>query len=316
MWQLLDCEGRPPAAVKPNGKSHLAGVFQRLASLVPCFVMHQGTERQRDVAHFVMDAVAGARRTRGRHKTGGAPPKPPATISLSLSPAVFWDFGSLYLKALRRPFGRLLRQRQSCDVAASRCVCRRGADKLIHKSRLWKARLWVSSRKLAFMVSAWTCGLFFNRDFRSVSVSLSRRALSWRRLTLVFSAARFLAVSLVSGEAAHYAGRYDAHWRQHCGETRFSQRLTHIRTRTTSFTPASGVSSFPSVRRQIASFHSQEFSTCHVACASPGTDFACKVSAVTAEVMRSTYLAGTTVFAQDHYCNDSLSLPARIVLPS
>ena len=37
-----------------------------------------------------MDAVAGARRTPGRHKTGGVPPKPPATTLLSLLPPVFW----------------------------------------------------------------------------------------------------------------------------------------------------------------------------------------------------------------------------------
>ena len=43
-----------------------------------------------------MDAVAGARRTSGRHKTGGVPPKPPATPLLSLWPLVFWDFGSLH----------------------------------------------------------------------------------------------------------------------------------------------------------------------------------------------------------------------------
>ena len=45
---------------------------------------------------FPMDAVAGARRTPERLKTGGVPPKPPATILLSLWPSVFWDFGSLF----------------------------------------------------------------------------------------------------------------------------------------------------------------------------------------------------------------------------
>ena len=43
------------------------------------------------------------RRTPGRLKTGGVPPKPPATIFLSLSPSVFWDFGSLF-RTLRRHF--------------------------------------------------------------------------------------------------------------------------------------------------------------------------------------------------------------------
>ena len=42
--------------------------------------MDQGTERA--VGYFVMDAVAGAR-TLWRHKTGGVPPKPPATFLLS-----------------------------------------------------------------------------------------------------------------------------------------------------------------------------------------------------------------------------------------
>ena len=55
------------------------------------------------VVDFVMIAVAGARRTPGRLKTGGVPPKPPATIFPSLCPSVFWDFGSLF-KTLRRHF--------------------------------------------------------------------------------------------------------------------------------------------------------------------------------------------------------------------
>ena len=44
--------------------------------------MHQGSERT--VVYVAMDAVAGARRTPGRHKTGGVPPKPPATLLLSV----------------------------------------------------------------------------------------------------------------------------------------------------------------------------------------------------------------------------------------
>ena len=55
------------------------------------------------VVDFVMNAVAGARRTPGRLKTGGVPPKTPATIFLSLWPSVFWDFGSLF-RTLRRHF--------------------------------------------------------------------------------------------------------------------------------------------------------------------------------------------------------------------
>ena len=62
---------------------------------------------QRNGVDFPMDAVAGARRTPGRLKTGGVPPKPPATIFLSLWPSVFWDFdrcsgrcGVIFLRAV------------------------------------------------------------------------------------------------------------------------------------------------------------------------------------------------------------------------
>ena len=41
------------------------------------------------VVDFVINTVAGARRTPGRLKTGGVPPKSPATIFISLSPSVF-----------------------------------------------------------------------------------------------------------------------------------------------------------------------------------------------------------------------------------
>ena len=85
----------------------------------PYVVMDQGTERA--VVYFVMDVVAGARRTLGRHKTGGVPPKPPATLLLSLWPLVFWDFGSLHQKrcgvisyALLRP--PYLRPRRCGDL--------------------------------------------------------------------------------------------------------------------------------------------------------------------------------------------------------
>ena len=40
--------------------------------------------------------MAGARRTPGRHETGGVPPKSSATTLLSLWPSSFWDFGSLH----------------------------------------------------------------------------------------------------------------------------------------------------------------------------------------------------------------------------
>ena len=88
---------------------------------------------ERAVVDFLMDAVAGARRTPGRHKTGGVPPKPPATIPLSVALSVLglwfvpetlrrhfgrlsWQRHSVSLETLRRPRGLLLRQRQSCDT--------------------------------------------------------------------------------------------------------------------------------------------------------------------------------------------------------
>ena len=99
-------------------------------------------------------AVAGARRTPARHKTGGVPPKPPATNILFVTLGVL-GLRIVVPEALQRPFGRLLRQRQygssqtlrhpcgqllwqrqSCDVAASQFVCSCGADKLNHRSRL------------------------------------------------------------------------------------------------------------------------------------------------------------------------------------
>ena len=102
---------------------------------VPCVVMDRGPERA--VAHFVMNAVAGARRTPGRQETGGAPPKSPATILLSLLPSLFWDFGSLfqwrfmllgrlsfsYRSLPRREFSAsftLLRSRYSLSLSLSR----------------------------------------------------------------------------------------------------------------------------------------------------------------------------------------------------
>ena len=44
------------------------------------------------MVHFVTDAVAGAGRTPGRHKTEGVPPKPPATILLSVALGVLGRF--------------------------------------------------------------------------------------------------------------------------------------------------------------------------------------------------------------------------------
>ena len=52
-------------------------------------VRRDGSGHREMVIDFVMNAVAGARRTPGRHKTGGVPPKTPATIpSFSVTLAV------------------------------------------------------------------------------------------------------------------------------------------------------------------------------------------------------------------------------------
>ena len=70
-----------------------------------------------------MDAVAGARRTPGRLKTGGVPPKPPATILLSLWPSVFWDFGSLFSSFRGHFLPRLCVAAQASRTSHSRCCC-------------------------------------------------------------------------------------------------------------------------------------------------------------------------------------------------
>ena len=70
------------------------------------------------VVDSLIDAVAGARRTPGRLETGGVPSKSPATTLLSLWPSVFWDFGSVYQKALRR---HLLRAVAAAVFSSCRC---------------------------------------------------------------------------------------------------------------------------------------------------------------------------------------------------
>ena len=76
-----------------------------------------GSGHREMVVDSLMDAVAGARQTPGRLETGGVPSKPPATILLSV-PSVFWDFGSLYQKALRR---HLLRAVAAAVFSSCRC---------------------------------------------------------------------------------------------------------------------------------------------------------------------------------------------------
>ena len=117
----------------------------RDASPVPCFVTNQGTERA--VLTFVLDAVAGVRRT-GQYNTGGVPPKPPATIFLSAALRVL---GLRFTRpeALRRPSAfALSRQpcgllgadccgcgkRSECDVAASECPRLRRREQILHHS--------------------------------------------------------------------------------------------------------------------------------------------------------------------------------------
>ena len=57
--------------------------------------------------------------------------------SFSLLPSVFWDFGSLYRKALRRPWCRLLRQRQTQQVrrcGVTVCLRLRSRQQFLHAS--------------------------------------------------------------------------------------------------------------------------------------------------------------------------------------
>ena len=56
-----------------------------------------GSGHREMVVDFPKNAVAGARRSPGRLKTGGVPPKPPATILLSLSPSVVQDVAASFL---------------------------------------------------------------------------------------------------------------------------------------------------------------------------------------------------------------------------
>ena len=77
-------------------------------------VRPDGSVHREMVVDSLMDAVAGARRTPGRHETASHHP------SLSAAPGLLF-FGSLF-RTLRRHSGQLLRQRQSgsfTDVAAS-----------------------------------------------------------------------------------------------------------------------------------------------------------------------------------------------------
>ena len=75
------------------------------------------------VACVVMDQMVGDRRSPGRQYWGSRPSTSsanhrfpvPSTGSVHRDGSffLFWDFGSLHLKASRRPSGQVLRQRQS-----------------------------------------------------------------------------------------------------------------------------------------------------------------------------------------------------------
>ena len=87
--------------------------------LVLYFMTDQGSERE--VGHFVMGAVLGLR--------------------IVVPDSLRRPFGRLLRQrqysssqTFQRPGGQLLWQRQSCVVAASQCVCSCGADKLTHRS--------------------------------------------------------------------------------------------------------------------------------------------------------------------------------------
>ena len=78
-----------------------------------------GSGHREMIVDFPMDAVAGARRTPGRLKTGGVPPKSPVTILLSLWPSVFWDFGSLF-RTFRGHFSRAVAAAVSSSTSLRR----------------------------------------------------------------------------------------------------------------------------------------------------------------------------------------------------
>ena len=94
----------------------LLGPALRDASPVPCVVTNQGTERA--VVHFVMNAVAGARRFPRRRTTKAAS----HILSLSVALAVL-GLRFVLPEALRRHSGQLLRQRQSESFQTLRRPC-------------------------------------------------------------------------------------------------------------------------------------------------------------------------------------------------
>ena len=157
IWQSLNCKGRRPKNRHLVG-TPCSGEAQRYVGhgrcppvLVLYFVTDQGS-------HFVMGAVLGLR--------------------------------IVVPEASRRPCGRLLRQRQYDSSQTLRRPCgqlllaaailRRCGVTVCLQLRLRQTLSQVSlvgstlvgelargRAKLAFMVSAWTCGFFFDSDLRS-----------------------------------------------------------------------------------------------------------------------------------------------------
>ena len=138
---------------------------------------------------FPMDAVAGARRTPGRLKTGGVPPKPPAAILLSLWPSVFWDFGSLF-RTFRGHFLRAV----AAAVSSSTSLRRPRLCVAAQASRTSHSRCSCSSRR---------CGVLYHVMSRQACLLLHRRCgvtvcLQSRRRQPDVAASPGVAVPLVS----------------------------------------------------------------------------------------------------------------------
>ena len=136
---------------------------------------------------FQMDAVDGARRTPGRLKTGGVPPKPPATILLSLWPSVFWDFGSLF-SSFRGHFSRAV----AAAVSSSSSLRRPRLCVAAHASRTSHSRCSCSSRR---------CGVLYHVMSRQACLSLLHKTL--RRHSMSAVAAQTMGLSRFSERCSH-----------------------------------------------------------------------------------------------------------------
>ena len=134
-----------------------------------------GTERC--LFDFPMDSVAGARRTPGRLKTGGVPPKPPATILLSsvalgvlgLRLVVQGRLGVISYALLRQPY--LL----SSSLRATSALCRgTGQQNIAFQMFL---QLLTLRRQVSRPVAA---GVYpFLKDVAGVTMCLQSRRRRW-----------------------------------------------------------------------------------------------------------------------------------------